>query len=233
MCSSNSPTPLTKEKLEALSRSNVRQLTRSGLGAVISSGLAGSGLVYMAAPAGVAAYGFTKSMKARIQLEQIMQSRGFRARKRDLAYGVLVGSAEKLTLSFLLLGHDEIAFLGEHQGLDADVVQAHNDWLAAGGDGLIINDEGQVQPDHGAIGDGNVAYNALVDEIKTDFNVEGGMPETAEQVVGNVLAGGAAAGIEYATNRVGHAGRVARTEHEMPGTFDGKQGKKKREDLGV
>lgn len=233
MGSSNSLGVLSKKQLEALYRSNVRQRTRSSLGVAISTGLTGSGLLYMAAPAGVAAYGLNKSVEARDQLEEIIRQHGFRARKRDKLSGLLAGSVEKLTLSFLLLGHDEIVYLGDHQDLDPRVVQAHADWLEAGGNGLVVNSEGEIKPDTGVIGDGNGAYNALGDAIKKDFGVTGGVPENMQQVEGNVLAGAAVAGIEYASNRVGHAGRIVRVEDEMPDAFEGKEGKKKREDLGV
>jgi hypothetical protein len=54
-------------------RQNIRQRTRAGLGTVISTGLAGSGFYYMAAPALVAGYGLDKSLQTKKQIEQLMQ----------------------------------------------------------------------------------------------------------------------------------------------------------------
>ncbi|OAL50354.1 hypothetical protein IQ07DRAFT_587027 [Pyrenochaeta sp. DS3sAY3a] len=121
MGSPNSHT-LSKEQLQALYRSNVRQRTRAGLGTVISLGLTGSGLLYMAAPAVVAAHGIDKAEAARDQLSDIIKAHGYRARKRDKLAGALVGSAEKAVMSFLLLGHDEMLHLGEAYHLDPAVV---------------------------------------------------------------------------------------------------------------
>ncbi|KAH7096084.1 hypothetical protein FB567DRAFT_587358 [Paraphoma chrysanthemicola] len=212
---SNAAAGPTKEELQAKYRSNVRQRTRAGLGTVISTGLAGSGLYYMAAPAAVAAYGHHQAGKTKEQLQDIMRQHGFKARKRDKLSGFLVGSAEKMALSFLLLGHDEIVWLGTEYGLDPDIVAQHTEWLAAGGDGILhnpdgsimVNEEGQILLDRGPLGEGNGLYNAIVDNVKDAYGVQEGVMATAADVHGNVAAGVAAGAVEYATNRTGHAGR--------------------------
>jgi hypothetical protein len=205
----------TKEQLQAKYRSNVRQRTRASLGTAISTGLTGSGLYYMAAPAAVAAYGLHQAGKTKEQLEDIMKQHGFKARKRDKLSGFLVGSAEKMALSFLLLGHDELAWLGTEYGLDPDILAAHTQWLAAGGDGILynpdgtimMNEEGQILLDRGPLGEGNGLYNSIVDNVKEAYGVQEGVMATAADIHGNVAAGVAAGAVEYATNRTGHTGR--------------------------
>jgi hypothetical protein len=53
-------------------------------------------------------------------------------------------------------------------------------------------------------------YNALVDDVVDSYGVQGGVLAAAADVQGNMLAGAAAAGVEYMTNRVGHMGAGVR-----------------------
>jgi hypothetical protein len=188
-----SPSGVSNHALSQAYRQNTRQRTRAGLGTVISAGLAGSGLYYMAAPALVAGYGLNKSLQTKKQIEQLMRERGMRKRTRDKLAGILVGSAEKMALSFLLLGHDELAWLGTEYGLDPSILAEHTELLAAGGEGLVhnadgtlaVNEAGQYLLDRGPLGETNGVYNALVDGVVGAYGLEGGVLATAADVHGS------------------------------------------------
>ncbi|KAF2032507.1 hypothetical protein EK21DRAFT_109887 [Setomelanomma holmii] len=208
----------TKEQLQAKYRSNVRQRTRASLGVGISSTMAASGLYYMAAPAAVAGYGLHQASKTKEQLEDLMKHYGVKAQKRDKLSGFLVGGAEKMALTFLLLGHDELAwFVGTDYGLGSELLALHTEALAAGGHGLLVNPDGtlmtneagQFLVDRGPLGEGNGMYNAIVDNVKEAYGVQEGVLVTAADIQGNIAAGVAAGAVEYATNRTGHTGRAA------------------------
>ena len=182
-----------------------------------------------------------KSEAAGEKLNEIMEAHGCRVRKRDKLAGTVTGSAEKLAMAFLTLGHDELAYLGEVYDLDPAVLKEHQEWLAAGGDGPFkdvdgnpVRDEDSEQFwDRGPLGNSNILYNTPVDNLKEDFNVEEGAMQTGEQVQGNVVAGAAASAIEYVTNRAGHLGRVKRIKDEMPAAFKGERGKALRKKVGI
>jgi hypothetical protein len=86
-----------------------------------------------------------------------------RKRTRDKLAGILVGGAEKIALSFLLLGHDELAWLGTEYGLNSSILAEHTAWLAAGGEELVynadgtlaVNEAGRYLLDRGPLGETN------------------------------------------------------------------------------
>lgn len=143
------------------------------------------------------------------------QQHGLKACKSDKLSGYLVGSAEKIAPNFLLLGHDEVVWLGTEYDLDPDIVVKHTEWLAAGGDGILhnpdgsvmVNEEGQIVLDQGPLGEGNGVYNAIVDNVKDAYVIQEGFMATAADINGHAAAGVAAGAVGYVTIRTGHAGR--------------------------
>ncbi|KAF2010048.1 hypothetical protein BU24DRAFT_428076 [Aaosphaeria arxii CBS 175.79] len=140
------PTPINPQNLtpqqiadfNRLYRQVVRRTTRNSLGVATSTSMA-TVFPYMLGPAAASGYGLYKARKARHDLEEL-EKLGFKIRKRDLANGVAVGALQKLPLTFLLWGHDEVLFaLGslveEFPGSESllsgaiDTVNAHTEAL--------------------------------------------------------------------------------------------------------
>ncbi|KAF1364942.1 hypothetical protein EJ07DRAFT_151362 [Lizonia empirigonia] len=163
-------------------RSLLRKKTRAGWGIGISGAMCASGLYYMAAPAGVAAYGYKKSGDTLEDLEQMMAERGIKPRNRDKLASFLTGTAEKLAISVVLLGHGEALCLDGQFGLDL----AH------------LNDEVM---DYSGSGAANEIYNTPVDFVKESVCYQDGVHDPS----GTMVVGVAAGATEYATNKIGDA----------------------------
>jgi hypothetical protein len=179
--------PLSEAVFHKQRRSLLRKKTRAGWGVGISGVMSVSGLPYMAVPAGIAAYGYHNSGATLEDLEQIMAAHGIKPRSRDRLTSFLTGTAEKLALSAVLLGHDEALCLNGVFGLD-------------------LAELNQEVMEHSASGEVNEFYNGPV-EFAQDVVGEG-----AGIVPTMVVVGGTAGAVEYATGRLGDAGSNMRNK---------------------
>ncbi|KAI9690657.1 MAG: hypothetical protein M1820_009937 [Bogoriella megaspora] len=224
---------LTQEEFNKYYRQNVRQQTRGVLGLGISGAMA-TVLPYMALPTAAAGYSVYRADKARDKLAEY-EKLGFKTRKRDVVSGLSRGAAEKLALSFLLMGHDDLLLLNQTYGAE-HLTEAHSELLQAG-----------------PIGDINEAINEPVQDVQQEYGVAtaeerlGWFPYGGEAVAGwhgmnvaedVVAAGVTAAAVEFAVNRPfsalerpppqmrsGTYGQQA-PKHAHSGYFTNSQGKK-------
>lgn len=228
---------LTQEDFNKYYRQNVRQHTRGILGVGLSGAMTPV-LPYMALPTGVAVYSVHQADKVRDKLAEL-EKHGYRTRRRDVLRGITRGAAEKLTLTFLLLGHDDMLLLDKSYGLE-ELTAAHCE---------IMHDENGVPT---AMGEINSGLQVPVESVQEEFDVptagdrvdwfeHGGETvsgwhgfNVAEDVV---AAGATAAAVEYAVNRPiqsferpyapgqqgtsGASGAKQNNEQNMPGKYLG------------
>jgi hypothetical protein len=147
-----------------------------------------SGFGYLAAVTALNARGVYKSAKDIEMALYKMQQAGVRPRSRDRLFSILTGAAEKLSMSVLLLGHNEAVHLVKNWGF---------------GD-VLVHTVDSVNH-HSLPADFSHAMNSGVDHAKTSAGYHIGDSGST-----NLKPTGAALATEYVTNKVGAAGRNAR-----------------------
>lgn len=136
----------------------------------------------MAGAAVVSASGYEKSGDTLEDLERMMVERGIKPRSRDKLASFLTGTAEKFTLTAVLLGHDEALLLNGQWGLD--LTHLNNEVL-----------------DHS----GSAGANEIVNK-PTSFVMDVVGYKKAQTLPATTAVGAAAAATEYATGKLGDAG---------------------------
>lgn len=186
--------PLSQGALHKQRRSLLRKKARAGWGVGISGAMFVGGLYYMAVPGGIAIYGYKQSSNRLQDLEQRMVECGIKPRSRDKLTSFLTGTAEKLAISALTLGHSESFLLDGQFGLGGNLDDVTHEFLEHSGSGTI-----------------NEVFNMPVDAAKDAVGYVDGDPVDIEIMT---VVGGTAAAVEYVTNRVGLVGANTRSKIE-------------------
>jgi hypothetical protein len=183
-------------------RQVTRHFSRGSLGLIIAGALAPV-LPHMLVPAGINVYILHRAEKDRKELAKVMEEKGCRVRKRDVARGISRVVIEKAIIIPITLGHEDFLLAVPSALFDP------SSSLLTGHEALV-----EIPGIHQV----NEVVNAPVEAVQealgiptaeerwddvANYNVDtGGWHESAEVIVTDiVIAGSTAAAVEYAIDR--------------------------------
>lgn len=138
---------------------------------------------YMLGPMALSSHALYKTHKARASLAQL-EALGYKPRKRDAVSGAVVGTLQKLPVTFLLWGHDELFFAADAM---LETFPTHPLLTEGAVEAIGAHDEVlQIGVFEGV----NGVANAGVEGLQGLLGIEGAEDRIADEAAGEVDDGG-------------------------------------------